>query len=94
MKLLSPRLRHYIKVSPFITAILLCEDAVTLPLAALLVMGTGLLFLPVKCPRCGKRVDYNPVRVFLDQWAYSICVPKKCSRCRHQLSSWADSWII
>lgn len=91
---MSPRLRHYIKVSPFLVAVLLSTDGVTLPLLELLAAGFLLLFLPVKCPQCGKRVDYNPVKVFMDDWAYTICVPRKCSRCRHPLSSGLDRWIL
>lgn len=94
MKILSPRLRHYIKVSPFIVALLLVIDGVSLPLLALLAAGTALLFVPVRCPQCGKRIDYNPARVFLNQWGYTICIPKRCSKCGYQLSTKADSFII
>ena len=90
----GPRFRHYLKVSPFILALFLSVDGVTLPRLALLGAGFLLLFIPVRCPQCGKRVDYNPVRVFLNEWAYTVCVPKKCSKCRYQLSSWADSFIL
>jgi hypothetical protein len=68
-------------------------DEVTFPVLTLLVLGFFLLFIPVRCPACGKRVDYNRAKVFLDQWAYTVCVPKKCSGCRHPLSNWTDSFI-
>ena len=90
---MSPRMRHYIKVSPFILAVFLAFDEVTLPVFTLLVLGVFLLFVPVRCPACGKRVDYNPGKVFLDQWVYTVCVPRKYSRCRHPLSNWADSIV-
>jgi len=89
----SPRFVHYVKVSPFTLGLFLAVDRVTLPVLAILVPGFFLLFIPVKCPGCGKRVDYNPGKVFLDQWAYTVCVPRKCSRCRHPLSNWLDSLI-
>jgi len=27
-------------------------------------------------------VDYNLIRVFLNDRAYTVCVPRKCNRCR------------
>jgi len=89
----SLRLRHYVKVSPFIAALLLCVDGVTLPRFTSLTAGFLLMFVPVRCPDCGKRVDYNPAKVFLDGWAYTVCVPKKCSACRYPLSGWLDRII-
>lgn len=91
---MSPRLIQYIKVSPFITAALLCTDGVSIPLFALLVAGFLLLFIPARCPRCGKRVDYNRTEVFLEGWGYTFCVPRKYSACRYPLSGWLDRVIL
>jgi len=91
---MSPRLRHYVKVSPFIAGLLLCVDGVTLARFALLTAGALLMFVPVRCPKCAKRVDYNRTKVFLEGWGYTVCVPRKCSACRYPLSGWLDRFIL
>ena len=91
---MSPRLRQYLKISPFMAGLFLATDGVSIPIMFLLVTGFLLFFLPVRCPQCGKRVDYNRTKVFLDGWGYTVCVPKRCSACRYPLSGWLDSIVM
>jgi hypothetical protein len=46
----------------------------------------ALYSLSLKCPKCGKPVLNNPIRVFgVELWLTTPWVPKKCTRCGQDL---------
>ena len=66
-KAVGPRLVHYIRVAPFAGAVYLSVDRVTLARFMVLMAGLLLFAVPIRCPRCGKRVEKrapqkNPAR--------------------------------
>lgn len=46
----------------------------------------GIYTLSLKCPNCGKRVLYNPVRILGKEfYIWTSWIPKKCTRCSRNL---------
>lgn len=43
--------------------------------------------MSLKCPNCQKPVLNNPIRIFgLEMWLTTPWMPKKCSKCGHDLN--------
>lgn len=46
----------------------------------------GVYGLSLKCPNCGKRVLYNPLKIFrMEFYIWTSWIPKNCTKCNMQL---------
>ena len=53
----------------------------------LLALVLGLWINTMKCPKCGKPVTYNPIKIFgVNIYFWTPWIPKKCSKCGHELN--------
>ena len=82
------RTRYRIAISIWLTGgsiLLLGSLYVTRYLIVPLLMLFGVIgtyALSLKCPNCGKRVLYNPVRLFGKEfYIWTSWIPKECTRC-------------
>jgi len=55
-------------------------------LLILTTLAIGGYSLSLKCPSCGKRVLYNPIKILgLEFYTWTPWIPKNCTKCNKEL---------
>ena len=75
----------FINAPALLLATLYLNQYFLIPLFAVFAI-VGLYTLLLKCPRCGKKVLYNPINIFgTELWVWTSWIPKSCTQCGEKM---------
>lgn len=68
------------------SAMVFLSELFIIPLVILMFI-LGYIGFNMRCPKCGKPVTYNPIKIFgVNIYFWTPWIPKKCSKCGHELN--------